>query len=63
MKRMGSEQKQLVVLPNKGHLLLEHRAVDPAIALLIDDWLEKQQKHGTTSSGADAAAQTTSLVH
>ena len=42
IKRMGSENKQLVVLPGKGHLLLEHRPVDPALSKLIDGWLEKQ---------------------
>jgi alpha-beta hydrolase superfamily lysophospholipase len=42
IKRMGSEQKEFVVLPNKGHLLIEHRTVDPSIAQWIDEWLDRQ---------------------
>ena len=43
MQRIGSNQKQFTVLQGKGHLLLEHREVDPAIAEIIDAWLAKQE--------------------
>ncbi|MBS1989986.1 MAG: alpha/beta fold hydrolase [Cyanobacteria bacterium SZAS LIN-3] len=42
LKRMPSQQKELVILPEKGHLLIEHRDLDPEIAQLIDSWLEKR---------------------
>jgi alpha-beta hydrolase superfamily lysophospholipase len=43
MQRIGSNQKQFVVMQGKGHLLLEHREVDPAVAAIIDSWLSKQE--------------------
>jgi acylglycerol lipase len=55
MDRIGSEQKKLVVLPDKGHLLLEHRQVDPELAQLIDDWLDQQQTLADTSTKVSEA--------
>ncbi len=40
--KMGSKNKELVILPNKGHLLLEHRPLDTEVAQIIDKWLSKQ---------------------
>jgi alpha-beta hydrolase superfamily lysophospholipase len=56
IKRIGSQHKELVVLPGKGHLLLEHRAVDPEIAQLIDGWLEKRQSDAVASTHTNEAA-------
>ena len=43
MDRMGTKQKELVVLPKKGHLLIEHRELDADVSQLIDGWLAKRE--------------------
>jgi alpha-beta hydrolase superfamily lysophospholipase len=52
MQRIGSNQKQLTILEGKGHLLLEHREVDPAVAEIIDTWLAKQVSKPLNSTAA-----------
>ena len=39
MQRIGSNHKELRILPGKGHVLIEHRVADPVIVELIDKWL------------------------
>jgi alpha-beta hydrolase superfamily lysophospholipase len=43
MQRIGSRQKELRILPGKGHVLIEHRVADPVIVQLIDRWLLERQ--------------------
>lgn len=61
--RMGSEEKEFVVLPGKGHLLLEHRTVDPAVAQLIDNWLERKQNGSAPTAAANTAEKADSGLH
>jgi alpha-beta hydrolase superfamily lysophospholipase len=61
--RMGSEEKEFVVLPKKGHLLLEHRTVDPALAQVIDDWLERKQNQSAPAKASKTAETTNSALH
>jgi alpha-beta hydrolase superfamily lysophospholipase len=54
MQSMGSHRANLVVLPNKGHLLLERKQLDPGVMKLVHGWLDSQiqrfAKAGTLSS-------------
>ena len=49
MDRMGTKQKELVVLPKKGHLLIEHRELDTDVTQLIDGWLAKRESSPVAS--------------
>lgn len=42
VKRMGSKNTKLMILPGKGHLLLEHREVDTDVEDIVDNWLAEQ---------------------
>lgn len=42
IKKFGTQNVSLNLMPGKGHILLEDQDVDPQIALLIDRWLYKQ---------------------
>jgi len=44
IKKFGTQNISLNLLPGRGHLLLEHQRVNADIWLLIDKWL-KQQSH------------------
>ena len=58
MQRIGSNHKELRILPGKGHVLIEHREADPVIVQLIDRWLSERESAGqsplaaTTTSGS-----------
>jgi alpha-beta hydrolase superfamily lysophospholipase len=43
------KQLSLQLLPNKGHLLLEHQPLDTTIGSLIDLWLDKQSSETENS--------------
>ena len=40
-EQLGSENKTIVIEPNKGHILLETKFVEPRILTVIDNWLAK----------------------
>jgi alpha-beta hydrolase superfamily lysophospholipase len=42
LNRFGSKELSVNILPNKGHLLLEHQSVKPEVGSLIDGWLNHQ---------------------
>jgi acylglycerol lipase len=42
IEKFGSKNIELHLLAGKGHLLMEHQTVQPAIGTLIDTWLVKQ---------------------
>jgi len=56
MSRIGSGDKKLMVLKDKGHLLLEHRPVDIQVSQLIDNWLEQESETAVRSKADTAAA-------
>lgn len=39
---MGSKRSKLVLLPNKGHLLLERPFVEPEVLDVLENWLDNQ---------------------
>jgi hypothetical protein len=39
---MGSKKVKFVVLPSKGHLLLEQEKPDPEVVEVVQSWLERQ---------------------
>lgn len=41
VKKMGSKQVKLAILPNKGHLLLEQKQIDTEVADLVINWLDE----------------------
>lgn len=41
VSRMSSKKAELVVLPDKGHMLIEHQPVNPEVYDVVDDWLQK----------------------
>ncbi len=47
IKKFGTHNVSLNLLPGKGHILLEDQAVDPQMALLIDSWLNQQSSQGS----------------
>lgn len=49
--KMGSKQTSLVVLRNKGHILLERRAIDPEAAQIVDSWLDNHAQPPAASTG------------
>ncbi|MBX9669489.1 MAG: lysophospholipase [Candidatus Obscuribacterales bacterium] len=42
VSRMGSKNTQLVVLPDRGHLLVEHQPVNDKVSTVLTSWLEEQ---------------------
>ncbi len=42
--KMGSKQTSLMVFPDKGHMLLECKNIDPEVGKAIDNWLDRQQE-------------------
>jgi alpha-beta hydrolase superfamily lysophospholipase len=55
VEAMGSHRANLVVMPNKGHLLLERKQLDPTVMKLVNGWLDSQlqrlaQANSITSS-------------
>jgi alpha-beta hydrolase superfamily lysophospholipase len=71
VQMIGSRKTDVHVLLDKGHLLLEHQAVDPQVTGLVDRWLAKNANGLTvTASGpykspevsADAAKRPTTTV-
>jgi len=53
---MGSQRKTLAIIPNRGHLLIEHPAVSPTVLSIIDKWLEKGDTENVASEVKDATA-------
>ncbi len=49
VSRMSSKKTELVVLHNKGHLLVEHQKVNLEITKILDDWLDKCTNDATPS--------------
>ncbi len=43
VKKFGTQNISLNILPGQGHLLMEHQSVNPQIATLIDKWLAHYQ--------------------
>lgn len=43
LKDLNTKHISLKVFPDKGHLLLEHQELDPNIAKLIGNWLDKSE--------------------
>jgi alpha-beta hydrolase superfamily lysophospholipase len=41
--RLKTKDKSLNVLPNHGHLMIEHQKVDTEVANVIDGWLDSRQ--------------------
>ncbi len=44
IKRIGSTEISLHMLKDRGHLILEHQALDDNLAQMIEDWLGERQK-------------------
>ncbi len=42
MARLKSKDKSLQVLPNKGHLLIEHQKFDANISQIVGNWLDNR---------------------
>jgi acylglycerol lipase len=56
---MGSKRANLVVLPNKGHLLLERKQLDSGVMKLLNGWLDNQVlrvAQASTLSSAETTA-------
>jgi hypothetical protein len=49
---MGSRKTEFVVLPGKGHLLLEVNSLEPEVTGAIDRWLDNQRLLRGTSASA-----------
>jgi len=49
IEKFGSKNVELHLMPGKGHLLMEHQHVQPAIGALIDTWLTKESATLATS--------------
>lgn len=41
VSRMGSKKTELVILPNRGHLLVEHQPVNNEVSYVLKNWLDK----------------------
>jgi alpha-beta hydrolase superfamily lysophospholipase len=55
-EEMGSKQKTIEIVPNKGHLLIEYDLVGPEILGVIDSWLNKANvADSVTAHTADAS--------
>lgn len=52
---MGSRRANLVVLPNRGHLLLERKQPDPGVMDLLNGWLDSQVQRLAQSSTLSSA--------
>ncbi len=48
--RLKTKDKSLNVLPNKGHLLIEHQKVDANVSEVVDNWLDSRQSQFVVSS-------------
>src|SRR5262249_47012144 len=55
VQKWGTKNISLNLLPHKGHLLMEHQAVNPKIATMIDEWLADQASAGTVATEPAAA--------
>jgi len=42
LKKFSTKDMSVNILPNKGHLLIEHQSVQTEIASLLDSWLKNQ---------------------
>jgi len=58
VEKWGSKKVVVDLLPGKGHLLMEHQAVNPQIANLVDQWLAQQNPGGTLATAATAPTRT-----
>ena len=54
LNRIGSKKVKVVVLPQRGHLLLEHQQVDPEVAKTVDQWLAENIPLMRTASIANS---------
>jgi alpha-beta hydrolase superfamily lysophospholipase len=43
VEKFGSKNVSVNIIPNKGHLLLEHQIVDAAVSNVLNSWLDKTQ--------------------
>ncbi len=50
IKKFGTHNVSLNILPDKGHILLEDQTVDPQMALLMDKWLNQQYRSGRSTA-------------
>lgn len=50
---MSNKNTKLNVFPKKGHLLIEHQAVDPNVSRIVDNWLESIQNTSVVSNLTD----------
>lgn len=50
VEKWGSKDVSVNLLPGKGHLLMEHQAVNPQVAALVDRWLAQQTLGGTLAT-------------
>lgn len=48
--RLKSKDKTLNLIPDHGHLMIEHQKVDGTVAQVIDNWLDKRQAPVVTVS-------------
>jgi alpha-beta hydrolase superfamily lysophospholipase len=56
VSEMGSQHKTLAVIPNRGHLLLEHPKVSPEILSIIDNWLQTKEAVNVAQETANVTA-------
>lgn len=62
VSKMGTRKTELVVLPDRGHLLLEVDSLDPDVTAAIDSWLDRQRILRGTSATAPKSVQPASQV-
>jgi alpha-beta hydrolase superfamily lysophospholipase len=62
VEKLGLANVQLRMLPGKGHLLMEHQPVQPAIGGVIASWLLKNLYTGTNAATPPAPGAVTTSV-
>lgn len=56
VQAMGSKHAHLVMLPNRGHLLIERKQADPDAMAVMNAWLDQQVQKKLAKSNAISAA-------
>ncbi|HEY9677743.1 MAG TPA: alpha/beta fold hydrolase [Drouetiella sp.] len=58
VSRLKIKDKTLNIVPNHGHLMIEHQSLDKDVAKVVDTWLDKHQPPSQTVASSVTSATT-----